>query len=107
MRPDRCPTCKRRLTRSSRANRRYWLILHAVADKLRPNGQAYSAETWHRYYASRFLGCDDVRLPSGKVLTIPRSTSALDTGEFHEYATQVEADANERGVFLEDEAFAA
>lgn len=99
---ERCPSCHRRLTRSSDANRRYWALLHLVADKLRPGGIAYSADQFHAYYKSRFLGCDDVKLPNGKTLTIPRSTAGLDVAEFSEYLDAVQADAAARGVWLED-----
>ena len=99
---ERCPTCHRRIRRSSQANRLYWLLLHELSDRLRPNGQHYSAEAFHAYYKSRFIGCDDVALPSGKVLTIPRSSADLDTAEFADYLTKVEADAAERGVYLAD-----
>ena len=99
---ERCPTCRRRIKRSSQANRLYWLLLHELADKLRPDGQQYSAEAFHTYYKSRFLGCDDVKLPNGKTLTIPRSSADLDIAEFADYVAQVEADAAERGVFLAD-----
>lgn len=98
----RCPTCHRRIKRSNQANARYWLLLHELSSRLRPGGQSYSAEQFHAYYKSRFIGCDDVRLPNGKVLTIPRSSADLDTGEFADYAAQVEADAAERGVYLAD-----
>lgn len=77
----------------------YWSLLHMLASKLQP---PYSAETYHKYYASRFLGCDDMTLPNGKVLTIPRSTADLDVAEFSEYLDKVQADAAERGVFLAD-----
>lgn len=106
MKAERCPHCKRLYCRSNEQNRRYWALLHVIAEKLRPEGHTFSTETWHRYYASRFLGCDEVRLPNGKTLTIPRSTADLDVSEFNDYMTQVEADANARGVFLEDEVFA-
>lgn len=94
------------MTRSTEANRRYWSLLHALADKLKPQGVAYSAETWHLYCKSRFLGADDVRLPNGKTMTIPKSSADLDVSEFSDYMTQVEAWANERGCFLEDGVFA-
>ena len=98
----RCPTCKRRHTRSSEANRRYWSLLHAMAEKLQPRGQTYSAETFHLWAKSKFLGATDHVLPSGKTMTIPNSTAGLDTTAFADYMTKVEAFANERGVFLED-----
>lgn len=106
LKSDRCPACKRRIKRSTEANRRYWSLLHVMAEQIKPAGVSYSADQWHLWAKSKFLGCDDVRLPSGKVLTIPRSTSDLDVGEFNDFMTQVEAFANERGAFLEDESFA-
>lgn len=98
----RCQTCGRREKRSAEANRRLWLLYHALAAKLHPDGKSFSADSFHVYYRSRFLGCDDVALPNGRVLTIPRSTRDLDTEEFNDYMTQVEADANARGVFLDE-----
>lgn len=99
---ERCPTCKRRIKRSTEANRRYWAVLHALAENLRPNGQVFSDKAYHEWAKSKFLGCDEVKLPNGATLVIPHSTADLDSGAFAEYATQVEAYANERGVYLED-----
>lgn len=65
-------------------------------------GQHYSAEAFHKYYASRFLGCTDFALPNGEVLTIPRSTADLDVAEFGDYFDRVQADCAERGVYLAD-----
>jgi hypothetical protein len=78
-----------------------WALYHAMAQR-EWGGQHYSAEAFHRYYASKFLGADDLRLPDGRTLTIPRSTSALDVDEFGRYLDQVQADCAERGVYLED-----
>ena len=99
---DRCPTCKRRIRRSSEANRRYWLVLHTVAEQIKPEGQQYSAETWHNYFKMRFIGAEDFKLPNGKVIVMPKSSAELDKGEFHEYAEQVELWANARGVYLDE-----
>jgi len=98
----RCPTCHRKRTRSTEANRRYWLLLHLIADKVRPYGEVYSPESFHHYFKSRFLGCEEVRLPNRKTLLIPHSTASLDVAAFSEYLTKVEAWAGERDVWLED-----
>ena len=98
----RCPTCKRRLTRSSEANRRLWALLHLLSEKLKVKGETYSPETWHTYLKSRFLGCEEFTLPNGKVLQIPHSTAGLDVGQFADYMTQCEVFANEHGVYFED-----
>lgn len=96
----RCPTCGKRERRSVDANRRYWLLLHKIAAKVA--GGKYSADTLHVYYKSRFLGCDDVEMPNGKTLTIPRSTADQESPEFAEYVDKVEADAADRGVYLDE-----
>ena len=99
---ERCPACKRRIRRSSEANRRYWLVIHTIADKVKPEGQQYSADTWHAYFKLKLLGGDDVKLPNGKVIVVPKSSAELDKHEFHEYAEQVEMWAGERGAYLDE-----
>lgn len=100
---ERCPTCRRKMTRSTDANRRLWALYHAMSEKLHPKGETYSAETFHLWAKSKFLGATDHVLPSGKTVTVPKSTADLDTAEFSDFMTQVEAFANDAGVFLEDE----
>jgi hypothetical protein len=102
MKAERCPTCKRRMKRSSEANRRYWLLLHTISDKLRPQNVQHSPEVWHAYFKSRFLGCDDVMLPNGKTLSLPRSSADLDVAEFNAFMEQVELWAGEHDVWLAD-----
>ena len=97
---DRCPACKRPLRRRNPQNALYWALLHRMAER-QWAGQRYSAQAFHAYYASKFLGADDLRLPGGRMLTVPHSTSALDVAEFSDYFDRVQADANERGVYLE------
>lgn len=98
----RCPTCHQRIRRSNEANRRYWALLHAVAEGVKPEGSEYSAEVWHNYFKLKYLGGDDVRLPDGKVIVRPNSSAELDKSAFADYMTQIEAWANERGVFLDE-----
>ncbi len=107
MKPDRCPTCHRRHKRSNEANRRYWLLLHEIADKVHPKGEdgkpeSFSAESWHKYFKQRFVGCDEVKLPNRKTIIVLRSSADLDTAEFNDYMTQVEAWASEHNVYLAD-----
>jgi len=106
-RSSRCPTCHRRIKRSSEANRRYWALLHAVSEKLRPGGKQYSAESYHLWAKSKWIGCDEMKLPNGAVLLMPRSSADLSTEKFADYMTQLEAWANDLDVFLEDAESAA
>lgn len=80
----------------------YWSLMHLCSDRLRPGGISYSAEVWHRYFASRFLGCDETLLPGGKKIVEPHSTSDLSTDEFGEYFDKVQAFCAERDVYLAD-----
>ncbi len=90
------------MRRSNEANRRYWLLLHLIADKLKPKGREFSADTWHTYAKQRFLGCDEVELPNGKMAQIPRSSADLDTQEFNEYMAAVEQFAQEHEIYMDD-----
>lgn len=65
-------------------------------------GQTFSAETWHQYAKSKWIGCDDMKLPNGKTLTVPKSSADLDTAAFGDYMTAVESWAAELGVYLDD-----
>jgi hypothetical protein len=99
---QRCPACGRKQKRSNEANRFYWLLLHAIADKIKPNGEQYSVETWHHWAKMRFLGAEEIKMPNGKTLILPHSSADLDKGEFHEYVTQLEQWAAEHDVWLAD-----
>lgn len=102
MASERCPTCHRRHRRTNPQNARYWLLLHAIAGKLKPTGNEFAPDVWHEYMKSRFLGCEEVTLPNGKTLQIPHSTADLDVAAFNEFMEKVEAWAGEREVWLED-----
>jgi hypothetical protein len=98
---DRCPTCGRKRKRSSAQNRMYWALLTMMAAR-EWSGERYSVKAFHIYYREKFLGCEDVKLPNGKVETMPLSTAEADTPEFSDYFDKVQADAAERGVYLAD-----
>ena len=105
MKPEiiRCPACGRRKTRSTPANARYWLLLHLIAEKIRPEGKPYSAETWHEWFKQRFLGADEIELPNGRTFMRQRSTTNLDVEQFATYMDTVEHWAGEHEVWLESE----
>jgi hypothetical protein len=96
---NRCPSCHRLFKRSPQANRLYWALLHMIASQVA--GGKFGVESWHTYFKSRFLGCEEVKLPNGKYFLIPNSTASLDVGEFNDYYTKVEAWAAEHAVYLD------
>ena len=95
-----CKECMRPFKRGTDSNRKYWLLLHFISEKLPVKEQTYSADQWHLYMRSRFLGCDDMTLPNGKTMTIPKSTADLDVSEFSTYYDQVSHWAAEHDVWL-------
>ena len=96
----RCPTCGRRQRRSSEQNKLLWVLLHEISESIKPMGQQHSAESWLMYFKSKFLGADDIRLPDGKVVVRPFSSSELDKPEFADFLDQIQAWAAERGIVL-------
>lgn len=92
--------------RSVEQNKRYWVILNEIAETS-VRGETYSAETWHRYFKVRFIGMDETKLPNGKVVQEPISTTTLDKGEFGEYMTRIEAWAAQHGILIADDRQAA
>ena len=100
--PARCPVCKRLRKRSNPANARYWLLLHTISEKIKPEGIQHSPEVWHVYMKQRFLGVDEVRMPNGHELKIPKSSAELDVDQFNEFMARVEEWAMSRNVYLEE-----
>lgn len=100
--PLRCKTCGRLKKRSNPANARYWLLVHLIAEKLRPQKETYSPESWHEYFKRKYLGVIETKLPSGKTVSSAQSSADLSTDEFNEFMLKVEVWAGEHDVYLED-----
>ena len=100
--PVRCPTCRQLKKRGNPANARYWLLLHLIADKLKPEGQSHSAELWHVYMKQRYIGVNEVTMPNKQTLLMPKSSADLNTSEFAEYMMKVELLAQERDVYMDE-----
>lgn len=88
--------------RSSEQNRRYWAILHQIAEQLpaQLDGVYHRPELFHEYFRTKFLGYDELDLDREKVL-LSRSTTSLSVGEFTDYMTQIEVWAAEHDVEID------
>lgn len=102
MKSDRCPVCKRLVKRTHAQNALLWRLYTLASEQLRPNGHSFGAESFHAYYKLKYLGADEVALPNGKTVVIPRSTANLDVAEFSDFFDRVQADLAERGVYLDE-----
>ena len=102
MRQNNCPACGRKIKRSNEANARYWALLHKMSQNIKTLDGKFSVAVWHEYFKSKYLGCDEIKLPNRKTLLITRSSSDLDTEEFCVYQTKVEVFAHEHNVYLDE-----
>jgi len=87
--------------RTTPQNRRYWGrgVLAQIAEQATVNGRLYPAEIWHELAKRKFIGV--IELPNGEV--IGKSSTDLNTTEFSEFCSQVEAwAASELGVTFYD-----
>lgn len=83
-------------------NRRYWAIMHEVAEQLKVNDQVMSAEVWHEWAKRRFIGVREIVLPDGEIVTLGMTSTELTVGEFSDYMQMVEAWAVDHGVIFND-----
>jgi hypothetical protein len=104
--------------RTDKQNARYWVLLTLIADSIeldevvldektgevKSTGRKrkYEKDVWHEQFKRKFLTPVEIRLPNGRLVQDYPSTSAMSGEAFSDYATQVEAWANERGVILPD-----
>ena len=84
--------------RRNQQNRRYWAVLHELAEQLNIN----DVEAWHEWCKRRFIGVKEVTLPDGEVINIGRSSTDLSVKEFTDYMTSIEAWAVDQGVIFND-----
>lgn len=81
-------------------NRRYWGkgVLAQIAAQATVNGRLYPAEVWHEQFKRMFIGV--IELPNGQV--VGKSSTDLDTAQFSEFCTEVEAYGAGLGVTFFD-----
>jgi len=80
--------------RNAEQNKRYWgFVLKTIATTAWVDGQQFSADVWHEFFARKFGICEDVTLPGGEVISRRRSTTEMSVSEFGTYMNEVEAHA--------------
>lgn len=87
--------------RTKPQNRRYWGrgVLTQIAEQATVGGRLFAAATWHEQFKRQFIGV--IELPNGEVQGM--SSTGLNTAEFCDFCTQVEAfAAQELGVRFVD-----
>lgn len=71
--------------RNNQQNALYWAMLSEIADSAWMNGKQFSKEAWHAFFASEFLGWEDI--PGGR--KVPASTSRLSVPAFADYIDRI------------------
>ena len=83
-------------------NRRYWAIMHQVAEQLRVNNENMSVDTWHEWAKRRFIGVREIVLPDGEIAILGMTSTELSVQDFSDYMQMVEAWAVDHGVIFND-----
>jgi hypothetical protein len=83
-------------------NRRYWAIMHEIAEQLLINEQQMSADTWHEWAKRRFIGVKEIRLPDGEIIALGMTSTDLSVPQFSDYMQMLEAWAVDHGVIFND-----
>lgn len=94
----------RKHKRTVEQNSRYWPLLTEISEGLPVKGVHFSPTAWHYYFAERFLGCEETKLPNGSTNVQPISTTTLDVAAFSEYMTRIEAWSAQHGLIVMQEA---
>jgi len=84
--------------RRNAQNRRYWAVLHEIAEQLNIS----DVEAWHEWAKRRFIGVKEVSLPDGEIVALGKSSTELSVKEFADYMTSIEAWAVDNGVIFND-----
>lgn len=80
---------KTKKTRSTQANRYYFLLVAMIRDRLIDLGHDVDSETTHEMLKGRLLYSEMIDENSGEIIKIPRSTKKLGTSEFMDYIEDV------------------
>jgi len=83
-------------------NRRYWAIMHEIAEQLCINGQQMSVDTWHEWAKRRFIGVREIRLPDGEIIALGMTSTDLSVPQFSDYMQMLESWAVDHGVIFND-----
>jgi hypothetical protein len=89
--------------RSREQNRRYWAMLCDIAEQANPQGTYYSADSWHEYFAGKWLPKTEIRLPNSDTTIKRKSTTELTSAEFGDYMTKLEAWCAEHDIQILDD----
>jgi hypothetical protein len=77
----------------------FGVALRDIAEQAWVNGEQFGTAAWHEHFAEQFAPREELRLPSGRLVTRRKSTKDFSVAEFSEYLTKVQANAaNEYGV---------
>jgi len=83
-------------------NRRYWAILHEIAEQIKVDTRTMSADTWAEWAKRRFIGVIEIPLPDGEVVVVGMSSTKLSVAEFSEYMLMIEVWAIDHGVIFNE-----
>lgn len=77
-------------------------MLGDAAEQVVVEGRKFSALAWKEYFVRKFIGTEDVTLPTGEIITQRKSTTSLTVEEYSTLIDQTMAElASEHGYLAE------
>lgn len=76
--------------RTSQQNRFHFARMAYLAENAWVNGQTFSKEAWHEFFADRYAAKKELVLPDGEIKLIRESTADMDVAEFSAFCTKID-----------------
>lgn len=78
-------------------------ILGDAAEQVFVNGQTFSAKAWKEHFAEKYIGTEELRLPTGEIRTMRKSTTDLNVEEYSALIDQTLAELAREFGYLPQE----
>jgi hypothetical protein len=99
----KCKVCGQEPKRSLPQNNRLHLLFTEIAANVMASDNLYHPAMWWKVmFKDRWLGYNEYRTSSGKVITELKSTADCNVAELNEFMERVERWAAEHDIWLQD-----
>lgn len=87
--------------RSGQQNKFHWARMRFLEENAWVDGQQFSKDAWHEYFADKYAAKKELRLPDGEIKLVRESTTDMDVAEFSAFCTKIDVYcAEELGIDL-------
>jgi hypothetical protein len=99
----KCKECGQEPKRSLPQNNRLHLLFAEIADNVKAaDGEYHNHHWWKVMFKDRWLGYNEYRTSSGKLITELKSTADCKVDELNDFMARVERFAAQNNIWLQD-----